>query len=202
MFYKVVKNKIRFYEVEIDKKIEKIKEEIIKKHGKKEHRNIIASGAFNPIEKNSKIINFTYKNRGLFLIYEYDYDIIYYPEIVLLVNQIIASNDYKSIKKLNKYQAPLNIRKMDEGRYKKNILKRDYPYDKYIKEIKSCFKAKVIEEIEFVNEVDMLTKLIEHDIKNKKQLKQIRNLIKNNNEQYQDLIEEVELCTEGIWFIY
>ncbi len=198
MFYKVVKNKIKFYDIEVDKKLEKLKEKIIKKHGRKEHRNTIASGIFDPIEKNSKIYNFTYKNRGLFLLYEYDYDIIYYPEIIILLDKIIALKDYKNIKKLNQYQAPLHVRRMEEGRYKKNILKREYPYNEYIKDIKACFKAKVIEEIEFTSEVDLLTKLIEHDIKNKKQIEQIRNLIKNSNDNCQELIEALELCSEGI----
>lgn len=191
MFYKVVNNKIRFYEIEVSKKLDKIKDEIIKKEGKKEHRNIISGCTFNPLEKNTKIINFKYKNKCLYLVYEYDYDVIYYPEIIMLIDAIVASNDYKKLKELNKYQAPLNVRKLKDGRYKNNILKRDYPYDKYIKEIKSCFKPILKEEIVFANEVDMLTKLLEHDIKNKKQIEKVRDLIKNNNDKYKDLIEEV-----------
>ena len=53
------------------------------------------------------------------------------------------------------------------------------------------FFLKLKEEIVFANEVDMLTKLLEHDIKNKKQIEKVRDLIKNNNDKYKDLIEEV-----------
>ena len=190
MFYKVTKNKIKFYNIEVDKKIQKLREEIILKLGSKEHRNIITNDVFNPIEKNSKVINFKYKRRMLFL-YEYDYDIIYFPELILLIDSIIESKDYKRVREFNSYQAPLSIRRMEDSRYKKNILKREYPFHTYIKDIKECFKTVLVEEIEYDNEIDLLNKLIEHNVSNKKQLQKVVSVMKSQTEEYQNLIEEL-----------
>ena len=190
MFYKVTKNKIKFYKVEIDKNINKLREELILKLGRREHRSIITSEAFNPLEKNSKIINFKYKRKMLFFC-EYDYDIIYYPEIVLSLDSIISSKDYKRLKELNYYQAPLSIRKMEDSRYKKNLLKREYPANDYVKDIKSCFKTVLIEEVEYDNEIDLLNKLIEHNVSNKRQLQKVVNVMKSQTEEYQNLVEEL-----------
>ena len=190
MFYKVSNNKIRFYKIEIDKKIYKLREELINKFGNKEHRNFVYNTVFNPLEKNSKVINFRYKRRMLFF-YEYDYDIIYYPEIVILLDSLIKTKDYKNLKELNKYQAPLSIRKLDDSRYKNNLLRREYPYNSYIKELKSCFKSVLMEEITYTNEIDLLTKLIEHDVENKKQLQKVINIMQDKTNEYQDLIDEL-----------
>lgn len=190
MLYKVLNNKVKFYEIEVDKRIYKIRNNIINKYGRLEHRNIITGEVFSPIEKNSNIVNFKYKRRGFFL-YEYDYDIRYYPQFIVLLDTILNNSDYSKLKQLNQYRLPLHIKRLDSSRYKNKLIERDYPYDKYIKEIKACFKNKVIEEIEFSDELQLLNILLSHDVYNKKQLQSVYKLMKQNNDQYKDLIEQL-----------
>lgn len=183
MYYKIVKNKIKFYEIKVDKKIEKIKEKIIKKHGIKEHRNLITTPVFNPIEKDTMVINFTYKHRFLFLACEFDYDIIKYPKIIKELDLVLEKGDYKNLSFLRKYQIPTSVKNLEEGRYKKNIIKRDYPYADYIKEIKSCFKAILVKELEFIDEVDMLGKILENTPNKNQKIKQekIKNILEKQD---------------------
>lgn len=183
MYYKIVKNKIKFYEIKVDKKIEKIKEKIIKRHGIKEHRNLITTPMFNPIEKETMVINFTYKHRFLFLACEFDYDIIKYPKIIKELDLVLEKEDYKNLSFLRKYQIPTSVKNLEEGRYKKNIIKRDYPYADYIKEIKSCFKAVLVKELEFIDEVDMLSKILENTANKNQKVKQekIKNILEKQD---------------------
>ena len=190
MLYKIVNKKVKFFEIVVDEKINKIRNKIIENNGKIEHKNVITSYVFSPIEKNSIVINFDYKRIGFFL-YEYNYDIIYYPEFVMLLDSIINTSDYTRLKELNKYRVPLHIRRLDDSRYKSKLIKRDYPYDKYIKDIKSCFKTKVIEEVEFDDELQLINILLQHNVGSKKQLKNIYDLIKNNNKKYEELVEQL-----------
>lgn len=192
MYYKIVKNKIRFYEVEVDKKLEKIKEKIIKKHGEKQHRNLITTSIFNPIEKDSMVINFTYKHKFLFLACEFDYDIIKYPLLIKELNEVIEKEDYKNLKFLRKYQIPTSIKNLEEGRYKKNLIKRNYPYDCYIKEIKDCFKTKLVKEVSFRDEVDLLNKILENDpkIRNKKKVQYTLKNLEESSYLYSSLEEQ------------
>ncbi len=195
MYYKIVKNKIKFYEIKVDERIEKIKDKIIKKHGIKEHRNLITTPLFNPIEKNAKIINFTYKHKFLFLACEFDYDIIKYPNIIRELELVLEKGDYKNLSFLRKYQIPSSIKNLEEGRYKNKLIKREYPFAQYIKEIKSCFKTVLINEVEFIDEVDMLNKILEFnpDIKNKKRIEYTRNILEENEIIFNTLNEE-EKC--------
>ncbi len=181
MYYKINKNKIKFYKIEVDERIEKIKNKIIKKHGRKEHRNLITTSLFNPIEKDAMILNFSYKHRFFLLGCEYDYDIIYYPKIIKELDAVLEKQEYKNLSFLRKYQIPSKIKNLEESRYKNNLIKREYPYDAYIKEIRSCFHAVFIKEVEFTDEIDMLSKILEtlpnknHKIKQK----DIKNLLEN-----------------------
>lgn len=183
MYYKIVKNKIKFYEIQVDERIEQIKKKIIKKHGRKEHKSLITTPLFNPIEKDSMVINFTYKYKFMFLACEFDYDIIYYPKIIKELNYVLEKQDYKNLSFLRKYQIPSNIKKLEDGRYKKNIMKRNYPYDPYIKDIKSCFKVVLVKEVDFADEVDMIGKIMEFDpdLKNKKKVAYAKELLNENN---------------------
>ena len=193
MYYKIVKNKIKFYEIKVDKKLEKIKEKIIKKHGIKEHRNLITTPMFNPIEKDTMVINFTYKHRFLFLACEFDYDIIKYPKIIKELDLVLEKGDYKNLSFLRKYQIPTSVKNLEEGRYKQNMIKREYPYAEYIKEIKACFNANLVKEVEFVDEVDMLNKIMQFDpsIKNKKKLAYTKEILEENNHFIHCLNEEL-----------
>ena len=181
MYYKIVKNKIRFYEVKVDNKIDELKNKIIKKHGVREHKNVVASPLFNPIEKDSIIINYKYKYLFFGLLCEYDYDVISYPKIIKELTTVLAQKDYKNLSFLRKYQIPKKVREMEEGRCKNNIIKREYPYATYIKEIKDCFKIVLLKEIEFESEVDMMSKILEAYPNNRKIKQQdIKNLFIEN----------------------
>ncbi len=168
MYYKIIKNKIKFYDIKVDKKINRIINKIIKKHGIKEHKNVVSSAVFNPIERDSIIVNYTYKYLFFGLLCEFDYDIIYYPSIIKELNAIIETKDYRNLSFLNKYQVPRSIKNMNDGRCKNNIIKHDYPYAVYIKEIKDCFKASLVKEIEFTDEVDMINKILKAYPNNRK----------------------------------
>lgn len=196
MYYKVTKSKIKFYEIKVDDKLNKIKDKIIRKYGIKEHKNLITTPFFNPMEKNHMIINFTYKHKFLNLAMEFDYDIITYPKIIEELEEVLNKKDYKNLSFLRKYQIPSNVKKLPDGRLKNNIIKRDYPYASYINEIKSCFKVEVIKEMEYVDEVDLLSKIIEFDssIKNKKKIEYTRELLRENELCIQSLNEELH-CT-------
>lgn len=193
MYYKIVKNKIKFYEIKVDERINQIMNKIINKHGRKEHRNLITTSLFNPMEKDAKIIHFTYKHKFLFLACEFDYDIIYYPKIIKELNAVLEKQDYKNLSFLRKYQIPSKVKNLEESRYKNKLIKREYPYDQYIKDIKSCFKVVLVKEVEFMDEVDMLNKIIKFDpsIKNKKKFAYTKEKLEENNQFMNCLNEEL-----------
>ena len=129
----------------------------------------------------------------MFLACEFDYDIIKYPSIIKELDLVLEKGDYKNLSFLRKYQIPASIKNLEEGRYKKNIIKRDYPYAEYIKEIKECFKINQIKEVFFTDEIDMLNKIMEFDpsIKNKKKLAYTKELLEENNHFMNYLNEEL-----------